>query len=493
MIAIRRTPPWPVLTLLAFVLPSAPRAQEPFEIPRELRDNAARLAERALDSGLALEIAASLTTEIGPRLAGSEQEARAREWGVRTLEALGFADPRVQTFEIDYWTRGELDAEITAPFPQDLVATALGGSAASPPEGLEAEIVFFDSYDDLAAAATATATATATTSATATARDGVVAGRIVYVNDRMVRAQTGAGYGPANRKRQRGWIHAERLGAAALVIRSVGTSNDRFAHTGMMSLPAELERPRIAALAVSNPDADQIERMAAAGGAVRMRLRSTAGFRGRRESGNVIAELPGADLAEQIVLIGAHLDSWDQGTGAVDDAAGVAVVTAAAKLIAELPEPPRRTIRIVYFGAEEVGLRGALHYAEANAEDVPRHVIATESDFGAGRVWRFASGVSRDVDAAMDAVARELMAYGVVPGGRDVRSGGPDITPLADAGVPTVRFEQSGEDYFDLHHTPNDTLDKIDPAALAQNVAVWAAGIYLLANLDVEYRFSEAP
>lgn len=448
-------------------LPEAPR----FEIPQALRDTAAALAAQGLESDLAWELVESLSTEVGPRVAGSEAEARARQWAERRLRDLGFANVRIEEFEIDYWQRGELDVAIAGPFPQPLVATALGGSGASPEGGLEAELVFFDRFDELAEA------------------DGALEGRIVYVNDRMTRAQTGAGYGPANRKRREAWMHAERLGASGVVIRSVGTSSHRFAHTGIMDLPDDRDAPAIPAIALSNSDADQIERIVRSGETVRLRIRSSAGYRGTRPSGNVIAEVPGTDLSDQVVLIGAHLDAWDEGTGAIDDGAGIAIVTAAAKLIAELPQRPRRTIRVVHFGAEEVGLFGARAYARAYDDAQADHVIATESDFGADRVWRFSSGVSRELDPAMEAVASALAPYGVIPGARDVRGGGPDIRPLVEAWeVPTVRFDQSGEDYFDYHHTPDDTLDKIDPEALAQNVAVWAAGIWLLANLDVEYR-----
>ncbi|MFT5136791.1 MAG: Zn-dependent M28 family amino/carboxypeptidase [Arenicella sp.] len=191
--------------------------------------------------------------------------------------------------------------------------------------------------------------------------------------------------------------------------------------------------------------------------------------------------------------MGGHLDSWDLGTGAIDDGAGVAITIAAAKLIANLPKRPRRTIRVVMFGAEEVGLLGAKAYAKAHANEVNNHVLATESDFGAGTIWQFESNVNKQANPVVDAIGKIIARLGIIRGGNDVAGGGPDIIPLATAGVPTVRLNQNGMDYFDLHHTPDDTLDKIDPEQLAQNVAAYAALVYLAAELDVEFRSPSDP
>jgi hypothetical protein len=199
----------------------------------------------------------------------------------------------------------------------------------------------------------------------------------------------------------------------------------------------------------------------------------------------------GPDTPEEIVLIGGHLDSWDLGTGAIDDGAGVAITTAAAELIARLPKRPRRTIRVVMFGAEEVGLLGAKAYAKQHADEAENHVLATESDFGAGTIWKFDSNVNSAANPAIDEIGKLLSQLGIVRGGNDVKGGGPDIIPLVELGVPTVRLNQNGMDYFDLHHTPDDTLDKIIPEELAQNVAAYAALVYLAAELDVEFRTSD--
>lgn len=475
-------------------------AQEDFVIPDTVAATATQLADTGLESDLAWNILESLTTEIGPRLGGSEAEARARDWGVQMMNELGFENVRIETFEMPYWTRGEMAASITSPFPQNVAATALGGSASTPQGGLTGEIVFFESFDALLEAPA-----------------GSLDGRIAYVNDRMVRAMNGSGYGPANRKRGLGWLEAQARGAVGLVIRSVGTDSHRMPHTGNMSRPTprsveqgavsdvaaaylqeaypdfanEPAQSQISAIAVSAPDADQIERIHAMGETIQMQIHTTGGWQEDTVSGNVIGEIPGRELPDEIIVIGGHLDSWDEGTGAVDDGAGVAITVAAARLIADLPRNPRRTIRVVLFGSEEVGLLGGFDYASRYADSLGDHVLASESDFGAGRVWRFSSSVSDEGTAAMDQVGRILAPYGVVRGDTSGGGGGPDIIPMAMQGVPTFRLEQDGTDYFDLHHTPDDTLDKVDPAALAQNVAVWAATVYLAAELEVDFRTSD--
>jgi hypothetical protein len=440
------------------------------------RTVARALAEQALQSDLAYELTRSLTTEIGPRLAGTPQEARARDWAVRELNRLGFENVRVETFPMDLWTRGVTiheEAAIIAPYPQPLYATSLGGAAPTPDQGVEADVVFFASFDDLVAFDRA---------------EDALAGRVAFVNDRMISTRTGEGYGWANRKRQRGWLEAEARGAAALLIRSVGTSSHRFAHTGMMSFP-DGRRAGIPALSVSAPDADQIERIHQQGETVRVRVRTHAGWRGDAESGNVIAEVRGSEAPDEIVIIGAHLDSWDTGTGALDDGAGVGIVTAAAKLILDQPRRPRRTIRVVLFGAEEVGLVGARAYAAARIADgtLADHVIGSESDFGAREVWRLSTNVAEHALPFFEAVHRDMAFLGIIRGD-NASGGGPDMIPLQVAGMPVASLDQNGEDYFEFHHTPNDTFDKIDPALMAQNVAAWVMFAWLVADSSVDFR-----
>ncbi|MBA3527194.1 MAG: M28 family peptidase, partial [Sphingomonas sp.] len=323
-------------TLLAALLVSAaiPAASQtaapppPVQVPAYV----AQLRDAALQDDYAWDITEGLTTEVGPRLAGTEAEARARAWSVAKLRAMGFANVRVETFDMPVWVRGEEKAWITAPFPQPLVVTALGNSAATPPQGIEAELVAFTTIDELIAAP-----------------DAAVRGKIVFVDHAMPKTQNGSGYGFFGRPRREGPTVASRKGAAAIVVRSIGTDEHRNPHTGVMSF-AEGVRP-IPAGALTIPDAQQIQRIAKRGRPMRLRLLLTPRDTGRHQSGNVIAEVPGRDAKAPPVLVACHLDSWDLGTGAIDDAAGCGIVAAAAKRIMDAGRP-LRPIRIVWFGAE---------------------------------------------------------------------------------------------------------------------------------------------
>jgi Zn-dependent M28 family amino/carboxypeptidase len=252
------------------------------------------------------------------------------------------------------------------------------------------------------------------------------------------------------------------------------------------------EAAKIPAAALSFPDAEQLAR-AMELGTVTVSL--DIGVNTKREvtSGNVIAEIPGQ--TDEIVVIGGHLDSWDLGTGAIDDGAGIGITTGAAKLILdhveETGEKPLRTIRLVYWGAEEVGLLGARAYAEAHQGELSRHVMAAESDFGAREIWKMDTRFGEDKLPLRQEMIRVLARAGVALGNNEA-TGGPDVSPLAAAGVPVVTLRQNGWDYFDLHHTADDTLDKIDPDELAQNVAVYAAFTWMAANTPGGFRAEAA-
>ncbi len=439
---------------------------------RDDAQEAGRLARAALDSDLAYELLESLTTEVGPRLAGTEAEARARDWAVGRLKALGFSNVRIEPFTLPVWTRGIEIAEVLEPFPQPLAITALGGSASTGADGVVAAVAAFGSLAELEAAAPAS-----------------VRGRIVFVDEVMTRTQDGSGYSVASAKRRKAAYVAEDKGAAAVLIRSVGTSNHRFAHAGQMRRVIDPgDQPGVPAAALAAPDADQLRRMLERGMEVRLRLVLTPEERPAGESGNVVAEIPGRLAPQEIILVGAHLDSWDLGTGAVDDGAGVAIVTAAARqLMDAMPDGPARTVRVVLFGAEEVGLVGGKAYAEQHAGELAQHVVAMESDFGAGRIWRFDTRVAEDKLEAARALGVPLRSFGVGPG-NNTAYGGPDLKFLRESGVPVMGLVQNGWDYFDLHHTADDTLDKVNPEDLAQNVAVYTAMLFQLANGSDSYR-----
>ena len=439
-------------------------------VSRESLAHAEMLLAQALAGSNAMAIVTSLTTEVGPRLAGSEAEARARVWALNTLTEKGFANVRNELFEMDAWERHEEGAEILAPYPQPLAVTALGGSVPTDENGLSAEVALFETLEDLRRAP-----------------EGSLTGRIAYVGHAMQRTQDGSSYGYFNEARTAGPSVAAGKGAIGYLIRSVGTDSHRFPHTG--SLRYREDMPRIPALALSNPDADQIERIAADGETLSVLIKVDSSEVLAAQSGNVIAEVVGREAPDEIVVIGAHLDSWDLGTGAVDDGAGVGITMAALELIKDAGLAPRRTIRLVLWGAEEVGLLGANAYRDRHEASLGQHIIGSESDFGGGRVWKVTADSQTEAgDALFAEIARLLAPIGIAPGSDDLPGGGPDLYPLIAAGVPTLRLHQDGRDYFDLHHTADDTVDKLDAASLDQNVAAFAVFAWLVADSDISFR-----
>jgi len=314
-----------------------------------------------------------------------------------------------------------------------------------------------------------------------------VDGKIVFIDETMIKTMDGSGYGMAVRKRSGCAQAATDKGALACLIRSVGTQPHRMPHTGIMARDGAEGAGAVAA--ISGPDADQLTRLLQRSGPVTVRVDIQTEIKTNAPSGNVIAELEGTDLKDEIVLIGCHLDSWDLGTGALDDGAGCGIVVGAAHLIANLPERPRRTIRVVLYGAEEVGLFGATAYAMEHGDDLDKHVLAAESDFGAGPIWRFQTRFGEAALPYARTLQTLLSPLGVTPG--DNRAfGGPDIGILARSGVPVVTPGQNGTDYFDYHHTPDDTFDKIKPDEFRQNVAVYAAFTYIAAETGWDFRSS---
>ena len=452
------------LTLAALLLASAAPALAQRVAPAPVDPRVAKLRDAALKDDVAYEIVEGMTTEVGQRLAGTEAEALARTWSAAKLKALGFKNVRIETYRMPVWVRGEEHAEILVPFPQKLHLAALGNSGATPATGLEAEVMIFPTYGDLVAAP-----------------DGSLAGKIAYVGNAMARTQDGSSYGQEGIARRAGPALAAQKGALAIVIRSIGTDDHRLPHTGVTNWPAGVTP--IPAAALSVPDAKLVEAMAARGRPIRMKLLLTPRQVGEQESGNVIAEVPGTDPDAGIVLIGGHLDSWDLATGAIDDASGVAITAAAAKRILDSGRRPRRTIRVVWFGAEEVGGLGGRDYAAKHRTE--RHAIAAESDFGADAVWRFETTLPDRAKTIADRLASALAPLGIVSG-TGIAGDGSDIAATIALGVAGVDLNQSGLDYFDTHHTADDTLDRIDPDKLRQNVAAWTTMLAIVADAPEE-------
>ena len=449
------------------LLVSAAQAQDVAQIPETVRQTVDELIQQGLDDSVGYAFVRDLTTEVGPRLAGSDAEERARVWATRELAELGFANIRTEPFDIPFWSRRIDEASIVSPAPQALVITALGGSTSTPPGGVEAEVVRFESLNELRSASS-----------------DIVAGKIVFIDEKMTRTQDGSGYGMAVRKRSNCATATSEKDGVACLIRSVGTQARRFAHTGMMSRSGAVGDGPAAAL--SPPDAEQLTRLLE-NGPVQVRLNIQVETQEAARSGNVIAEVVGRERPEEVVLIGCHLDSWDLGTGAIDDGAGCGIVVGAAHLILSLDEAPRRTVRVVLYGAEEVGLLGGFAYAKRHADEMDQHILAAESDFGADEVWRFDTRFGNNALPYGRAMQRVLEPLGIAPG-NNLSNGGPDISMLPQLGVPVVSPEQNGWDYFDLHHTPDDTFDKIDQSKLNQNIATYAAFAYLAAEMDWDFR-----
>jgi hypothetical protein len=419
----------------------------------------AALRDAALENDqYAWDITEGLTTEVGQRLAATDAEARARDWAVRRLTAMGFANVHVEPFTMPVWTRGAESAEIVSPFPQKLAVAALGYSGSTGPAGVTGEIVYFDSVDALRLAP-----------------DSAVQGKIVFIDHRMMPAQDGSGYGQFGAPRRQGPTIASKKGALAIVIRSIGTDHHRNPHTGVQYF-TDGASP-IPAGALSIPDSEQLIRILKRGQPVVMHLTLVSQRSEGAQSGNVIAEVPGRDPKAPILLVGGHLDSWDLATGAIDDASGVAIMAAAAKRIMDAGRP-LRTIRIVWFGAEEPGGFGGNAYAKAHGKE--SYAIAGESDFGADRIWRFSSQLLKSDPAAYAQLAASLAPLGITKNDKG-DADGTDVDPTIQAGAPWVSLNQDGTRYFDYHHTPDDTLDKIDPVQLRQNVAAWTA---MLASLS---------
>ena len=467
----------PALTLLAASLMLAHglacAADAPTTIPASAVQTAEQLRDKAMHDDTAYKTVEALTTEVGSRIAGGANDPRAREWAIARFKALGFDKVYTEAVTYPLWVRRSEHGAIIAPFPQPVTLTALGYSPGTPKDGLTAEVVQFSSLDALKAADPAT-----------------VKGKIVYIGYRMHRTKDGHDYGIGGGIREEGPVVAMAKGAAGFLLRSAGTdANSRTPHTGVTGFtdPAK----SIPAAALSNPDADQLERVLAYGKPVTFKLDLDCGIEGQYTGYNVIGDIIGRKHPNQVVVIGGHLDSWDPGTGAIDDGAGVAIALGAAKLIHDLPQRPDRTVRVIAFANEEMGLWGGRAYADKHAAEVGQFQLGSESDLGAGPVYQMTASVKPQARGAIEQIAKVLEPIGVaydpkLPGG-----GGSDLSQMHHKGMAALSLDQDATYYFDWHHTANDTLDKIDPQQLAQNVAVYAVFTYMAAQANGD--FGSAP
>jgi hypothetical protein len=409
----------------------------------------------ALNSDLSYKLLESLTTEVGPRLPGTKNDKKAVAWAQAKFNELGFDKVWLEEATFPEWRRYSESGKILTPSEQPLHLTALGNSISTPKDGITAPVVLFETLDELKAAPA-----------------NSLKGKIAYINYRMNRDIDGNGYGPAVKARGTGAIEASKKGAVAYMMRSVSTGHHRFAHTGGSYYKEGVTK--IPNVTIANPDADQIARLVALNKDVSVNINVQTESLGEGTGYNVIGQFNGTENPEQYVLIGGHLDSWDLGTGALDDGAGVALTMAAAKHISDVKRP-KRSIRVVLFAAEELGLWGAKAYFAEHKNELSNIVAAAESDFGADVVYAFESNVSAESLPVVRAIAKELAPLNIEHIGKNQANGGPDLIPLkAATSAPIFELAQDGTDYFDYHHTADDTLDKVTPAKLRQNTAAYA-------------------
>jgi carboxypeptidase Q len=437
--------------------------------PSQLRSELSPLRDAALSDDYAYRQVAHLTDSIGPRGIGSPQAAAAVQYVADELRKLGL-EVKLEEVKVPHWMRGVETAELVE-YPgqapgtsQRVVLTALGGNTPTPPDGITAEVVVVNSFDELKALG----------------REKV-AGKIVLFNvvfdkQKAASGMAGEAYGEAVAYRGGGAKAAAELGAVASLVRSVGNADYRLPHTGWSAAAG------IPAAAVTSEDADLIARLAAQG-KVRMRLTLTSQTGPDVLSYNVIADLKGSEHPEQVVVVSGHLDSWDLGTGAIDDAAGVAVAMETAELVQRLHLHPSRTIRVIAWMDEENGGRGHDAYAKDYAAELANHVAAIESDTGAAHPLGFEAKINPKGLPPLKPVQDVLQSFGANVIRLTERSPGADIAPLAKAGVPTLGILQDARTYFNYHHTAADTLDKIVPQELRENAAAMAVMGYALANL----------
>ena len=458
---------------LGWAAPTPPPSPTPELYSPQTVSELKKLEHAALTSDYGWRQVAHLANNIGPRLSGSAQAQKAVEYVAVELKALGL-EVQLEKVMVPHWVRGDETASLVQ-FPgqapgttQKVVLTALGGSVATPPDGLTAEVAVVRDFDELKSLG-----------------KEKIGGRIVVFNyafDRRMAEQGwgGEAYGEAVVYRSDAPSAAARLGAVAVLIRSVGNAAYRLPHTGLTTYATDA--PKIPAAALAEEDADLIAALVPQG-AVRLHLVLTPKELPDAVSYNVIADLKGSEHPEQVVIVSGHLDSWDLGTGAIDDGAGVAVAMEAAHLVRQLGLRPRRTIRVIAWMNEENGLRGGETYAAEHANDIGNQFAAIETDGGAGHPLGIYIAGQPGLRTILQPIANVLRDSGA--GLLDFRDEvGADIDPLAKLGVPNFSPIQDSRFYFNYHHTAADTLDKIDRHELAKNAAINAVLSYGLANLE---------
>jgi carboxypeptidase Q len=417
---------------------------------------AARLIGEAVGSTFAWQRLAVLTDSIGNRLSGSPALDRAIQWAIHEMKRDGLENVHTERVLVPKWVRGSESADIIEPSRHSMVMLGLGDSVGTPPEGLQAEVIAIHGFEEL------------------DAKSGQVRGRIVFFNVPFT------SYGETVRYRANGPSRAARHGAVGMLIRSVGPDGQRTPHTGAVQYTGDA--PKIPAAAITAEDAARLQRMSDRGDRIVVHLKMEAHFEADAESANVVGEIRGREKPDEVVVLGAHLDSWDVGDGATDDGGGCVVTWEALRLMKKLNLRPRRTVRVVLFTNEENGGRGGIAYRDAHRAELENHVLMLESDGGVFRPLGFGFTGNDKARQTVRAIATLLsgIAADQISGG----GGGADIGPsVQEAHVPSMSLEVDGTKYFLIHHTPADTIDKIDPVEMGKCAAAVAVMAYVVADL----------
>lgn len=424
------------------------------------REPASRLIGEAVATDAAWQRLAYLGDTFGPRLSGSPNLEAAIKWAVEEMKRDGLENVHTEAVKVPHWVRGKESLEIVGAYPQPLVMLGLGNSIGTPAAGIEADLLVVRNYQELEAA-----------------RDKVK-GRIVLFNVPFTT------YGETVRFRAEGPSRVAMFGGAAMLIRAVGPAGLRTPHTGALSYTEG--QPQIPAAAISHEDAARLQRMVDRGTNVRLKLMMEAKFLPDADSANVVGEIRGRELPNEVVVIGGHFDSWDVGTGSTDDGGGCVATWEALRLMKKLNIRPRRTVRVVLWTNEENGGRGGTAYRDRYLADLPNHVMMLESDSGVFRPTGFGFSGTEPARAKVKDIATLLagiQADHISPSG-----GGADIGPsVQHAGIPAMSLEVDGN-YFLIHHTPADTVDKIDPLDIARSSAAIAVMTYVIAEMPQRLR-----
>ncbi len=444
------------LSLAAFAaLLHAPTISRAQTLPERYRATTDRIIAAALSDSAAYNRVALLTDKFGHRLSGSASLEHALDWIIAEMTRDGLQNVHGEPVMVPRWVRGGESATLVEPRGLELRMLGLGGSIGTPEGGITAPVLVVTSFDDLAA------------------RAGQARGKIVLFDVPFT------SYGATVQYRSRGAIEAAKVGAVAALIRSVASNSMQNPHTGAMRYDSTVTQIPAAALSVE--DAAMLHRMHDRGDPVVVSLRMEAKTWPDAQSRNVIAELVGSEKPEEIVVLGGHIDSWDVGQGAMDDAGGSVAAWEAVRLLKRLGLRPRRTLRVVLWTNEENGLRGANAYRDAHAAEMARHVLAMESDAGVFTPRGFSFDGSSEALPAVVAIASLLQPLGaseIAPGGA-----GADVGPLTALGVPGLGLQVDGTRYFWYHHSEADTMDKLDPREMAQCVAAMAVMAYVIADM----------